>query len=123
MSLETFKYNKPHIRILEEYPPGATKMEIGTKVYLKSDQPFIIVDISTYGNKIELKSLDGKTSIHTTIDNVTTSLPSHPTPNGYACTIEWIYDINHYTYDNSLNTVYTSEIAHIYAPSGEPKNV
>ena len=130
-------------------------MEIGTKVYLKLDQPLIITYISTYGPQIDLKSPDGKTSIHTTIDNVTTSLPapinlptSHLMPiinkgdiiitkpnaksasgcqignmvgmvesisfNGFACTIKWLYDINRHTYDNSLNTIYTSEIAHIH---------
>lgn len=52
-------------------------MEIGTKVYLKPDQTFIVVDTSDYSNKIELKSPNGETHIYTTINDVTTS-PATP---------------------------------------------
>lgn len=134
------------------------KMEIGTKVYLKPDQTFIVVDTSDYSNKIELKSPNGETHIYTTINDVTTSpatplnqptcqpnistlkkgdliitKPTAKSASGCqidnmvgivesivfdvrACTIKWIYDINNHKYDNSINTIHTSEIAHIHTP-------
>lgn len=134
-------------------------MEIGTKVYLKPDQTFIVVNTNDYSNKIELKSPNGETHIYTTINDVTTS-PATPLnqptcqPNisilkkgdliitkptaksasgcqidnmvgivesivfdGRACNIKWLYDINSHTYDNSRNTIHTTEIAHIHTPS------
>ena len=135
------------------------KMEIGTKVYLKPDQTFIVVDTSDYSNKIELKSPNGETHIYTTINDVTTSpatplnqptcqpnistlkkgdliitKPTAKSASGCqidnmvgivesivfdvrACTIKWIYYINHHRYpDSHYNTIHTSEIAHIHTP-------
>lgn len=123
-------------------------MEIGTKVYLKPDQTFIVVNTSDYSNEIELKSPNGETHIYTTINDVTTSpttplnqptgdiIITKPTAksalgrqignmvgivesigfDGRICTVKWLYDINSHTYDNSRNTIHTTEIAHIYTP-------